>query len=258
MPFTLQPQTNRCTNIHSNPPDYHSSPPINNSHYNMPIICEYVTNQMNTLNDNEIGTRILECFRTSTRNPRLFGDDTNPARADVVHQGNNQYQIQIQSNRGSLPAAQYKSLTFASLILDSSIYRYLINLTGVPRPMRPWPENLNLPEIEPDAKSKNALWIRMNGLIDNRNETIRLISQQGIHLDRNIGAIEHLPRVCAWKTMVEYIPRFRETHNHLCDSLTFYRENIARDARKVEVGREIKHGLQTSLDNCRTYNLSYT
>lgn len=129
MQFSLQEQTNKCTSILSNPPDYPSSR-INNKHYNMPEICRYVKDQMAELTDTKIGTIISDCFRVSSRSPRLFGSDDDPARADINYQKNNQYRIQIQSNRGSIPTAQYTSLTFASLILDSSIYGYLINLTG--------------------------------------------------------------------------------------------------------------------------------
>lgn len=257
MQFSLQQQTNRCTNILSNPPDYPSSH-IKNEHYNMPEICRYVTSQMATLTDTTIGTIISDCFCVSSRSPRLFGSDDDPARADIVHQGGNQYQIQIQSNRGSIPAAQYTSLTFASLILGSSIYGYLINLTGVPEPMRLWPDELNLPEIEPDNRTKGILYMRINELINSRNETVGLISQQHIDLGFNIDPIKHFPRDCAWQTMVDYIPRLRRVHNQLRDGLTFYRENKARNERKEEVGREIKRGLQVSLDQCRTYNLSYT
>lgn len=212
----------------------------------------YVMNQMNDLKNKDVGDVISSIFtnKTSSGSPRLFGTNSDLARADVTIK-NKSVLIQIQNNnktcdkitrgKGNINSSD-SSPTYASMTVDTSVKKYL-DLNDVPEALNAWEiKTQSINRMSPN--NKKDLVEKVNVLVKKFNEV------QKEMLNANVkGVPATLNFVNAAddnNKLVTEIADIQKNYNLLCQMLINFRNN-ERSKRQAEVGKEVVAGLNKSL-----------
>ena len=194
----------------------------------------YVNGQMGLLEPTIVGEKVLRVFRLEAgATSRLFGKDSDLARADVTRSGDSVL-IQIQNNRTR------PSHTYASLTVDVSVHEYL-SLAGPP-PKALSPLQWDIANIDRmSKKDKKDLVERINASIGIFNRTQIAALNAGVEVPPTLECV-------TIDTLVNRAQYIQQCYNNLRLAVNNYR-NDELNVRQTDVGRNVIQGLNQSLNS---------